>query len=94
MMKPSQKSSTNMTGTLPKETLPINHVYPKNDDRKHRLDSSGQCWCKPKRTDITDGKKVIGVRISHNSADEREFVEERLGELLDEDKTWGTKLIS
>ena len=79
-----------MTGAAPKQTLPIIHVHPENDDRKHRLDSSGECWCNPTRTNIGG----VGVRVSHNSADGREFIEVNMGELLAEGKTWGIKRIN
>jgi hypothetical protein len=61
----------------------IIHVHPENDTRKHRLTKTMKCWCSPTIT-----KYEAGYRVSHNSADEREFVETNLDELLDENKTW------
>lgn len=61
----------------------IIHVHPENDIRKHRLTKTMKCWCLPTITEYE-----TGYRVSHNSADEREFVENNLNELLDENKSW------
>jgi hypothetical protein len=61
----------------------IIHVHPENDIRKHRLTKTMKCWCSPTITEYE-----TGYRVSHNSADEREFVENNLNELLDENKSW------
>jgi len=61
----------------------IIHVHPENDLRKHRLTKTMKCWCSPTITEYESG-----FRVSHNSADEREFIESNLDELLGDDKTW------
>jgi hypothetical protein len=65
------------------------HVHPENDTRRHTITRSGKCWCRPKHERIGGG-----VRVTHNSDDEREFIEENLGELLAEDKKWAVTPLS
>ena len=74
-----------MIGQNNETTEPIIlHVHPENDEREHVIDRSMECWCDPKILDLRD----MGKRVSHNSLDEREFVEKELGELLGKNKTW------
>lgn len=64
------------------------HVYPENDEREHEFSNSGECWCGPERkAPLVKGADAV---ITHNSADGREAVEDNLGELLDDSKTWAT----
>ena len=62
----------------------IIHVHPDNDEHEHVIDRSMKCWCEPTLLHLG----TSGIRVSHHSADGREFVEKELGELLDNDKTW------
>ena len=80
-----------MTGTKQQKNnnRPMIHVYPANDTRRHKLDRTSQCWCKPKVTDFGSS----GIRLTHNSEDGREIVERELGELLAANKTWKLKFL-
>ena len=66
----------------------IIHVHPINDSKEHILDDTKKCWCKPTIKKIGDG-----YRVSHNSHDEREFVEQNLNELLADDKSWDLTVV-
>lgn len=64
---------------------PVVHVVPDNDEREHVVDETGKCWCEPKRVRVGPDKIL---RVTHQSADCREAVENNIGELLAPDKTW------
>lgn len=77
------------SATRPKtKTKPVVHAVPENDEREHRVSPDGKCWCGPE-VDLIHG----GKRVTHYSADGREFVEDRVGEKLDADKTWGIRIL-
>jgi hypothetical protein len=61
------------------------HILPCNDDRDHTVNGRGVCWCNP--VEVDNGPDSFPI-YRHNSEDGREFVEEKLGEVISPDKGW------